>query len=1784
MPTRTLADLMSSSRSQRGSSSIYEPPDFSSGTSSFVSVMSKLAQAQLAQQKAAQAAAARAAVPSSDGGFIDGGTGPNPPTNIRLPKGWKWLQTEAGHWYGAYDRGSAGMKELAKVKGEQDRALAVEKITEKHPDLKKDIEALPSMSVEKQAKTLEALRKQASQFDPAEAQMILREVLEPAAKQNAKERAAVESDSGLGTVWDYLKMGGIKALNAGKLMMPRSTESKMALADSYNKDIQSIMDNNAYIRNQEKLKAEGNDWFDRTGAETGGVFSNIAAPIAEMGTDIGTILGAGAAGSAAGSLVPGIGTAMGGLGGAAAGLLARGTAAYNAGRLEFLSRVMADDRLSDEQKKQAIDGYGEYGEGALNAAIWTALPGAKLPGQVARSTERAAVRELPKVTTDYVTRSGALQSTMPDTLKAAMDWNAKSLASRYARSVAKTGLELEAYNTAGLLGGNAIYNAATGQNDPITEGLGDSLLSTAGSALLFGIPGARRHPLTVNKGGIKPKAAETSTTDRTELNKTLMSTEAQKEAAGITESTAPADRYTKDARERLNLLHDNLKGASAEHLKEGSTDRTAYSEAVFDAVESFYAAGGTDAELEDFIKSAGLAKGNKANSHASKSQFPKKQLEYVQSAMNNHKVLAATMNQNAEASAIDPKMAAAATDALNGKAPEATPSALKTEAAEPKAEAGKTAETTPSAIKEEPAKAASTPNELFWTSEEFAKRGWTDRSLAFAEGMGIVRPRGGGKDGYFLNVDAYNKYRAEQAAKKGSTADAEDAYVRAGRKFVTDSIDVKPVDRRKAVEYAQMLVQDGKAVEADNFIKGFNDENQINGIEVLPVAPFEYRDDLGNPIGGSSAKVSSKEGQAGRVAGEGQNAPVEEPVAAAEGKSDTRNSDVNRGVEADGAQAAGAPAEAAPVQTAGSNTGNQGERAGGAAVQSGGQNQGAEAQAGGTGSPAVGQRSDAGSGAEPAAGTDAAAGESARSDAGEGVGAQRGTGDAQDAGGNPVEYTWNGTSLVFPENAVSSTATPAEAAEKRAHSIATAEATSELLSYIQTLQGDKSIRKDKAEFLEIRDMLQKLSTGADFKFDRGRAKNALAYVNRVISAKLAAEAKAAKLAAAMEQASSDDAMQAAIAAGAKNQGNAAVVMDAAATKAAVEHAEAVQERTNVILGDNALNEPEKLDATIKTLSESKFEENSVEEDARRQALDLALDRKDDITAAARNGIADTVFENNNDGQPAVTRMASNSLPENMRVSNADVKVREKKVETPEATTDKIVSDASMEAIDTLTRNIDALPHLKDNISSSDIKMAEGWLKQVDDLVKSEHHSPESAYDRILRSYVLPMFETALKNPKDMGVLFGTNPTAMARTWYLRGLMDRIDRIAMNSKALKFSSEYLAEAMAKHEKNVAKYYKTRAKNVAALEKAEEEASKTSSTITMADIRNLFKSFGTEQTESKTPKNAAAKQLADQAILEERRSNRTEPEESSRLSAEEIKTLRPEEGTNRNRTYADENDTGIALESSMTLDRATDFAEASLDLGQDEVPEEGWVSYQRKLKREARSQGVKLDEDENGNTVRMPRDPREGRIVQDVADIEADRDEVHAQVEARLKRAEREAYEAETARIEEQLKSGDIDDTESPVEGISTGTFTSDDPITIMRNGQDAWKRIKDMYTEMTPTKKHEGVPEFVEFQKANKLDKRHRADALFAYLQDNPTDPRYDELVNSVRSLGTSIRGMMDVLHEGRDEVLNKFFGFTKDTTLGKYNKGTLSLLQKAIDGEPITPEEIKKARELCTAK
>lgn len=360
------------------------------------------------------------------------------------------------------------------------------------PIIREKLDKLDNADVATQGRILQDIRRndigRISQALGTDAGPLVDAVLGSAEEKIAQRRADVRSSGGISAAWDSLKLGA-RGLSDMIGAIGESSSERLARAEDYNRYREDILANNAFLQDQELRRAGGEGPFRRLTGDTGSIIGGVGSAVGELLPTAGAIIGAASggarAGAALGSLVPGVGTGIGALvGGIATGAGAGAITETQA----FANRVAADPNLTREQKVQAID------SGLAGAAAVGGVTGA-IPlnvGRIGSVAGNALTRAGFGATGRAAAAAGSQEAATAILQQAARDQAARVAArgglNRFARATGLSAAELSAMNAVGIVGQNAVFNQATGQNVPLTEGLSEGLQQGLLAAPIFAIP------------------------------------------------------------------------------------------------------------------------------------------------------------------------------------------------------------------------------------------------------------------------------------------------------------------------------------------------------------------------------------------------------------------------------------------------------------------------------------------------------------------------------------------------------------------------------------------------------------------------------------------------------------------------------------------------------------------------------------------------------------------------------------------------------------------------------------------------------------------------------------------------------------------------------------------------------------------------------------------------------------------------------------------------------------------------------------------------------------------------------------------------------------------------------------------------------------------------------------------------------------------------------------------------------------------------------------------------
>lgn len=364
---------------------------------------------------------------------------------------------------------------------------------------------LNSVPVAEQAQILEDIRRNdidrlTKTFGVSSGELF-RTMLQPFQDEVEKRQTDISNSDGLSALWDGLKIGahGFVSSLAAAVKGGGAERYKVA-AEEHQRYRDKVLEENAFLRDQELRAAQGEGTFERMSGPTGSVLGTIGAAAGEMLPSA----GAGIAGSIAGAKIGGV---TAGPYGALVGALVGGavpTASYEP--FALAQRVVNDPTLSEEQKLEAIDKgiLPAAGIGAATGAIPAGVGavGGRLLGAVARAGAPGVSRVAEAVSAP----------------------SANALA-RYAQRVGTTGTELGLMNTATIMGQNANFAQATGREVPLTEGVAEGLSQAVLAAPLFGLmprnqprPEPMAKPVTEPVVTTEPNAAAGNVTPKADTN------------------------------------------------------------------------------------------------------------------------------------------------------------------------------------------------------------------------------------------------------------------------------------------------------------------------------------------------------------------------------------------------------------------------------------------------------------------------------------------------------------------------------------------------------------------------------------------------------------------------------------------------------------------------------------------------------------------------------------------------------------------------------------------------------------------------------------------------------------------------------------------------------------------------------------------------------------------------------------------------------------------------------------------------------------------------------------------------------------------------------------------------------------------------------------------------------------------------------------------------------------------------------------------------------------------
>lgn len=377
----------------------------------------------------------------------------------------------------------------------------------------------PKASNETKRETLASVRKELSQKygGTDDASAIIARELAGANNQVKTEKKAIDDTSGFSSLIDSARIGA-ESLSNWISTLGDDDRTRDRKDQESQQRIQAIIDSNPDLKETDLRTREGRGLTDRNDDFMGTARNMVNTMVQDPGTALQTI--GTAAGVLGASALTG-GTAAVPLAGLIGGTLAGAAGNAVSGDVGLRQRLAEDETLSEDQRIAAYND-AKYREAAMNAAIGGAsglIPaaasrigaglirsGTGSAGREARSmaedivdktlTSRAAARQSAEVPAEAITsaeRQQMVNQVMRDeTAPYIIQREVINRPVKYGAVPAV--VEGAASNAVNTLGSNANYNAATGENNSITNGIGESalyggLMAGAGGAL--GLAGRR---------------------------------------------------------------------------------------------------------------------------------------------------------------------------------------------------------------------------------------------------------------------------------------------------------------------------------------------------------------------------------------------------------------------------------------------------------------------------------------------------------------------------------------------------------------------------------------------------------------------------------------------------------------------------------------------------------------------------------------------------------------------------------------------------------------------------------------------------------------------------------------------------------------------------------------------------------------------------------------------------------------------------------------------------------------------------------------------------------------------------------------------------------------------------------------------------------------------------------------------------------------------------------------------------------------------------------------------
>lgn len=377
----------------------------------------------------------------------------------------------------------------------------------------------PKASNKTKRETLASVRKELSQKygGTDDASAIIARELAGANNQVKTEKKAIDDTSGFSSLIDSARIGA-ESLSNWISTLGDDDRTRDRKDQESQQRIQAIIDSNPDLKETDLRTREGRGLTDRNDDFMGTARNMVNTMVQDPGTALQTI--GTAAGVLGASALTG-GTAAVPLAGLIGGTLAGAAGNAVSGDVGLRQRLAEDETLNEDQRIAAYND-AKYREAAMNAAIGGAsglIPaaasrigaglirsGTGSAGREARSmaedivdktlTSRAAARQSAEVPAEAITsaeRQQMVNQVMRDeTAPYIIQREVLNRPVKYGAVPAVA--EGAASNAVNTLGSNANYNAATGENNSITNGIGESALYgglTAGAGGALGLAGRR---------------------------------------------------------------------------------------------------------------------------------------------------------------------------------------------------------------------------------------------------------------------------------------------------------------------------------------------------------------------------------------------------------------------------------------------------------------------------------------------------------------------------------------------------------------------------------------------------------------------------------------------------------------------------------------------------------------------------------------------------------------------------------------------------------------------------------------------------------------------------------------------------------------------------------------------------------------------------------------------------------------------------------------------------------------------------------------------------------------------------------------------------------------------------------------------------------------------------------------------------------------------------------------------------------------------------------------------